>query len=114
MTSHPHHSQAHAHEQQQDNGMAIAAFVLGIISLTGFGALTGIPAIITGFLSLKNPVNKGLGIAGLVMGGIATIITLLVILFFVLLIIVAATSGAPSYQEMPTDGMPDSSHTRSI
>ncbi len=116
MTTHPQHATTQAHHNQQDNGLAIASLVLGITSLTGFGALTGIPAIITGFMSLKNPVNKGMGIAGLVMGCISTVLTLLVIFFFFLVIIIAAASGSTPSQEMPTP-MKDtyeSADTRSI
>ena len=114
MTTHPHHASTHAHHKQQDNGLAVASLVLGITSLTGFGVLTGIPAIITGFMSLKNPVNKGMGIAGLVMGSISTVLTLFVIFFFILFVIIAAaTSTAPS-QEMPTPDSYGSTDSRSI
>jgi hypothetical protein len=80
-----------------ENGLAVAALVLGIISLTGAGALTGIPAIITGAMSLKNPYNKGLGVAGLVMGIVATVLTILFIGFLLLIVIIAA-SASPSPQ----------------
>ena len=114
MTTHPHHTSTHGHHKQQDNGLAIASLILGVVSLAGFGALTGIPAIITGFMSLKNPVNKGMGIAGLILGSVATVFTLFAILFFILLVIIGVTSSAPSEQEMPRGGTYDSSHSRSI
>ena len=57
----------------QENNLAVASLILGIISVVGFGgALTGIPAMITGFMSLKNPTNKNLGIIGLILGAVAT------------------------------------------
>ena len=114
MTEHTNHT-VHHQKQHEENGLAIAAFILGIVSLTGFGALTGIPAIITGFMSLKNPVNKGLGIAGLVTGIVSTVFTLLVILFFVFALMLAILSDAPSDQDSSSDYYsPSSGHTRSI
>ena len=114
MTTHPHHANSQAHHEQQDNGLAIASFVLGITSIMGFGALTGIPAVITGFMSIKNPVNKGMAIAGLIMGGISTVLTLLVVLLFILFVIIAAASSTTIDQDMPATDTNNSSTTRSI
>ena len=114
MTNHPHHASAQPHHKQDENGLAIASLILGVTSLAGLGALTGVPAIITGFMSLKNPVNKNLGIVGLILGCVSTVFTLIVILFFILLIILAATSVAPSGHDMPANDSYDSSHTRNI
>lgn len=115
MTEHAHHP-THPHTQTSENGLAIAAFILGIVSLTGLGALAGVPAIITGIMSLKNPVNKGLGIAGLVMGSIATVLTICVIMFFFFVILMAAMSDTPhDYpQPMPYGNGSASGHMRSI
>ena len=113
MTTHTQHS----HHHKQENGLAIASLILGILSLTGLGALTGIPAIVTGYLSLKNPVDKNMGIAGLVMGIVSTVISALVVLFFVLIIILAAVGAASSdydyHDQTPVDSY-DASETRSI
>jgi len=113
MTEHAHHT-THTHKHPQENGLAIASFILGIVSFTGFGAVTGIPAIITGSMSLKNPVNKGLGIAGLIMGIVSTLFTILLIMFFVFLMIVAIASEESSTHDIRLDNSSGSSHTRSI
>lgn len=113
MTEHSHHT-THHHKQPQENGLAVAAFVLGIVSFTGFGALTGIPAIITGYMSLKNPVNKSLGIAGLIMGIVVTAFTLLIVLLFALAMILAlATSEVPA-ASTPHDNSSATTHSRNI
>lgn len=63
------------------NGLAIASLVLGILSFTGFFLLTGIPAIITGALSLhQGQKERAMSIAGIIMGSIATLMSLVVIL----------------------------------
>ncbi len=110
------HPTNHTHKKPEENGLAVAAFILGIVSLTGFGALTGIPAIITGFISLKNPVNKGMGIAGLVMGCISTVLTLLAIMFFLFaLLIFAVSDPSPTYMhDSHSGGLESSSHMQSI
>lgn len=115
MTDHPHHKVAKVAEHHQDNGLAIASFILGIISLTGFGILTGIPALITGFMSLKNPANKGLGIAGIVMGSISTVITILAVLFLLFILVIAAFS-VPEYYPVEDgyDNHHESSQSQSI
>lgn len=113
MTEHAHHT-THHQKHQDDNGLAIASLILGIVSLTGFGALTGIPAIITGVMSQKNPVNKGLGVAGLVMGIFSTVVSVLVFLFVILAILIAIASDTPPTQESPSDYSPSSSQTRNI
>ena len=59
-------------------GIAITSLVLGILALSCFSVLTGIPALILGIMAL-NKINKstgmltgkGLGIAGIVMGSIS-------------------------------------------
>ena len=81
-------------KQPDSNNLAIASLVLGILSLTGMSILTGIPAIITGVLGLKNPVNKGMSIAGIIMGGISTLLALLLAFFFILLLIFGAFASS--------------------
>lgn len=73
--------------QQKENGAAIASFILGILSLVGMSIITGIPAVVAGAIGMRNPQNKGLAVAGLVMGIISTVVTVLVILFFILVLI---------------------------
>jgi hypothetical protein len=70
----------------QNNGLAIAAFVLGIIAVVfaccdGIGAIPGIVALILGIISLRQINNsrgaqkgKNLAIAGIIMGGVGILI----------------------------------------
>lgn len=110
MTTHTKHP-----AQSQDNSLAIVSLVLGVLSLTGFGPLTGIPAIITGVISLKNPTGKAMAIAGIVTGAIATIATTLLILLFLVIVIMAAASTSPDdYYDVSPIETHDSSHTRSM
>lgn len=83
----------------RDNQLAVVSFGLGIASICGFGALAGIPAIVTGHISLKNPNNKGFSVAGLVMGYISTVISLilLMLVFFALLIVVFSSTPESSH-----------------
>ncbi len=97
-----------------ENNLAIASLVLGILSLVGAGPLAGIPAIITGSMSLKNPVNKGMGIAGLVMGIISVILTLLVVLFFMVMLVLSASFMNDGPETMERFDEPGSSTQRSI
>lgn len=72
------------------NGVVI--LVLGILSLVGFGCLTGLPAWIMGNSALKeidsgqaDPSERGLVQAGRIIGMIMTILTILVVIFIVLM-----------------------------
>lgn len=69
------------------NVMAIVSLVLGIISfISGLffaGLLFGIPAIILGIIGMKKPGGKGMGIAGIVLGAIGSLVSILVIIFWV-------------------------------
>lgn len=84
----------------QSNGLAIASLVLGILSLTGFLFLTGIPAIIIGIMSLrKGQTERGMSIAGIIMGSIGVLLSLLAlicIIFLIALGIMSESSGTPS------------------
>ncbi|MCM1370725.1 MAG: DUF4190 domain-containing protein [Clostridium sp.] len=63
---------------QENNSTAIAALVLGIVSVvfafifTWIGLIAGIVAIILAVKGMKNPVKKGMATAGLVLGIIGT------------------------------------------
>lgn len=93
----------------ESNDLAIASLVLGILSLTGMGPFTGIPAVITGWLALrKNDINKGMAITGIITGALSVAFALLIIMFFVLLLFlgVFATSSydmAPEYYDEAPD-----------
>jgi hypothetical protein len=72
--------------QRKDSGIAIAAMVLGTLSVTGFGLLLGIPAIIIAIIALRNKApGRNLSVAGLITGSIGTILSLLFIAFFILM-----------------------------
>jgi hypothetical protein len=70
-------------QQQPGNGFAIASLVCGIIGLIIFGIILGPLAVIFGGVGLsranRGASGKGLAIAGLVMGTIATIAAIVLI-----------------------------------
>lgn len=73
------------------SGLAIASLILGVVSFSGFFIFTGIPAIITGIMSLRRgQKERAMSIAGIILGSIATLLSLL----FVLLVIVMIFIGA--------------------
>ena len=81
--------------QTQQNGLAIASLVCGVLSLLCFFGVTSIPAIVLGFIAMSkikaDPARyggKGLAIAGIATGSLSL---LLVILYILFIIIVAAT-----------------------
>ncbi|MER7520200.1 DUF4190 domain-containing protein [Streptomyces sp. NPDC126499] len=71
-------------QQSPSNGMGTAAMVLGIIAVAGFcfyglGAILGILALIFGVIGLKKAnrgeaTNRGMAIAGIVLGAIGTLV----------------------------------------
>ena len=103
-------------DPKNDNGSAIAALVLGLVSFAGPGPLTGIPAIILGISSLKNPTNRGLGIAGIILGGISTAFALIALLIIAVFIIIAIAIGnqtlTPSDTPYDQDSTPTVQHQR--
>ena len=71
----------------QDNTLAIVSLVCGIASILCCGLLTGIPAIITGYIArnrvTENPMQYGGGgmaMAGMILGGISIVLTVLIII----------------------------------
>lgn len=97
--SHEHESTKSNHQPQQ-NGLAIAAMVVGIVSLTigwlPFGGLAlGIAAIVMGAIALKKKTNKGMSITGIVTGGISVLWNLFVTAMFV--IAMMALGGVATY-----------------
>ncbi|MEC7445575.1 MAG: DUF4190 domain-containing protein [Planctomycetota bacterium] len=67
--------------QQLPQGMAVAALVCGLLSLLGCGCATGIPAVICGYVGMKQADRgeaggKGLAVAGLIMGILSLVITI--------------------------------------
>lgn len=82
-------------QSSQTNGLAIAALIVGILSIPlafacGIGGLFGIAAIVLGFLGLKKANDdlggggKGLAVGGIVTGGLGLLAVIAwVVLFFV-------------------------------
>lgn len=71
----------------QNNTLAIVSLVSGILSLTCCGALTGIIALITGYMAKnnadQNPAEyggRGLALAGMIMGAISLVLTVILII----------------------------------
>ena len=88
---------------QQQNGMAIAALICGIIGAVlglccwPLGIIASIAALITGFLGLKQSdasggSGRGMAIAGLVLGGIGILLAVLVLVFYGVTILGGSTS----------------------
>ncbi len=55
-------------------GLAIASLVTGLLALSCCGPFSGVAAIVTGTMAMKDPVNRGMGIAGLVLGIVGTVL----------------------------------------
>jgi type VI protein secretion system component VasK len=90
--------------QPQSNGMAVAALVIGIISMilaiipvVGFLSWIGSPlAAILGFVALRRGTSRGLAIGGIVTGIIGLIIC---ILWAALFVWGASVAGDPAAME---------------
>ena len=72
---------------QPQNGLAIAAMVVGIVAfLSGlvpfWGLAVGVSAVVIGSISLKKTTRKGMSVTGIVLGGIAALVNLIVIILF--------------------------------
>lgn len=71
-----------------NNGLAIAALVLGILTFVCLGPIAGILAIVFGFLGMKKAnemggTGKGMSIAGIVLGIVGTVASILFLVFVV-------------------------------
>jgi hypothetical protein len=94
---------------QSDDPLAIAAMILGAVSFTGLGFITGIPAIILASVALARKTrSRGLSLAGLIMGIISTVISIVFALFFAFLIYLGASASDPASQPVlqPADASP--------
>ena len=74
--------------QGEDKTLAIVSLVCGILSLTCCGPVTGIAALITGYMAKNNVESnpqqyggRGLALAGIIMGGISLVVTVLYFIF---------------------------------
>ena len=90
-----------------DDPVAITSMVLGVVSLTALGPITGIPAVILGIIGLNRSSKKGLSIAGIVTGSISILITLFVAMLLLFVIVLAASDT--EYYEMPSEYTPNQS-----
>lgn len=75
----------------QDQTLAIVSLVCGILSLCACGILTGIPALITGYMARNNvdsnPAQyggRGMATAGMILGGISVVFTVLYLIFVII------------------------------
>ena len=97
---------------QQNNGMAIAALVCGILSLLAFwacfvGILLGILAVVFGFLGRSkaremNGNGAGMALAGLITGGLGLLVSL--VAFVAFFIIAESTDDFEGINSDPSDG----------
>ncbi|MBD0711350.1 MULTISPECIES: DUF4190 domain-containing protein [unclassified Streptomyces] len=95
-------------QQAPSNGMGTTAMVLGIISVAGFclyglGAVLGILALIFGIIGVKKAgrgeaTNRGMAVAGIVLGAIGTLISAVFLSF-----IVWAIAQGEEYDDSGTD-----------
>lgn len=77
----------------QNQTLAIVSLVLGILGICICGVFTGIPAVITGFMAKnkadQNPAEyggRGLALAGMITGGIGTILGILGIIYYLIIL----------------------------
>jgi hypothetical protein len=57
------------------NGLAVAALILGILSIFTL-CLAGVPAVIVSLLALGKPAGRGMAVIGLILGGLGTVVGL--------------------------------------
>lgn len=86
--------------QMPENGLGIAALVLGILGIVMCGIFASIPAVICGHMGVKKADrgeadNRGVAQAGLITGYVGLGIWALIIVFYVVVIVIAVGS-APS------------------
>lgn len=77
----------------QDQTLAIVSLVCGILGILCCGLLTGIPAIITGYMAKNNADSnpnqyggRGLAVAGMIMGGISILFSILGIIYYIIML----------------------------
>lgn len=110
-------------EQKLPKSMAIAALVVGIVSLVCFsvipvfGAIVGIVAIVLGAMSVSKAkkgiaAGKGLGIGGIVTGALATLISIAmtVLMFVGMSILMDEDNYDAIYDEIANMNMADDSY----
>ncbi len=100
-------------KQNQDNRLAIAGMILGIISILGscifgiYGLLSGIVGLIVSILSRKHS-KSGMGVAGIVCSIIGILLSILMLLMAGMFqVIIEEMMKDPMYQEMLNEIMPE-------
>ncbi|WP_318207643.1 DUF4190 domain-containing protein [Streptomyces sp. SJL17-1] len=98
-------------QQSPSNGMGTASMVLGIISVAGFclwglGAILGILALIFGIIGMKKvgrgeATNRGMAVAGVVLGAIGTLISAVFLGFIIWAASQDSSSFDSGYDEDP-------------
>lgn len=71
-------------EQKKSNGLAIASFIIGLLSFLlscCYGGFLGILSLIFGILALSKKQSKGFSISGIILSSLAVIISLISLLF---------------------------------
>jgi hypothetical protein len=68
-----------AYPPAPNNGMAIAALVLGILGLTCMGPIAGVPAMVCGVLALRAKQSAPVAWAGVIIGALATLAGLVIL-----------------------------------
>jgi hypothetical protein len=82
------------------NGLAIAALVVGIVAVVSgwapfWGVVVGAAAIVLGAIALKkHAANKGMAIAGLIMGAVGALWSLVISAFFIFALVTVGIGGA--------------------
>ena len=100
MSNNPYQNPPGANFQQDlPQGMAIAALVTGILSLTLCGLFTAIPAIICGHIGVKQADNgeasgRSMAMAGMIMGYASLALTVLGIILYVVIVVIAVGTAA--------------------
>lgn len=84
------------------HGLAVAALVSGIVAFVFgwaffFGFVAGAAAIVLGIIALKkSAANKGMSIAGIILGGLGALWSIVVTIFFVISLVALGTIGVAS------------------
>lgn len=84
----------------QNQTLAIVSLALGVLSILCCGILTGIPAVITGFMAKskaeQNPSEfggRGLALGGIITGAIGIVLGIIGIIYYVLVMLPMMTTG---------------------
>lgn len=86
-----HHDAPAAHQPATapTNGLAVAAFVVGLIAFSVgwvavLGFLLGLTAVILGVIAMKKPTGKGFSITGIATGAVAALTSILFTIFWII------------------------------